>query len=137
MHRVIAGFCIAGILLAALPPAAHAKRMAPKPVTPVIAEGVRYTAPNDRGRACYVEAWDVATGKRLWEQVVCTVRIDPQLEEDVQWSFITSLAIEGGSLVIRTERSDTYLLDLKTRTVTRREPAAGAAGKDSKPAPAR
>ena len=57
---------------------ASAKRIAPAKVDPVVYEGIRYVAPNDDGRRGYIEAWDVATEKKLWELTVFTNRIDPK-----------------------------------------------------------
>jgi hypothetical protein len=69
---------------------ALAKRAAPPKVEPVIHDGIGYVAPNDDGRRAYIEAWDVQTKKKLWELTVFTNRIEPGLEEDVQWVFIIS-----------------------------------------------
>ena len=74
--------CMA-VLVGATAPTVHAKRPAPKPVKPSVFNGVRYTAPNDRGRVCYVQAWDVATGALNWERIIYEARIDPKIEEDV------------------------------------------------------
>jgi hypothetical protein len=60
---------------------------------PVIHEGIHYSAPNDDGCRAYVEAWDIQTNKKLWDVTVFTNRIDPKLEEDVQWVFINALKI--------------------------------------------
>ena len=97
---------------------ASAKRTAPVNVDPVIYEGVRYVAPNDDGRRGYVEAWNVGTNKKLWELTIFTNRIDPNLEEDVQWIFITTLNIQGGRLIVTSERGKTYQVDLSTKAIT-------------------
>ena len=99
------------------------KRTAPATITPVIHEGVRYVAPNDDGRRAYIEAWDVQTNKKLWELTVFTKRIDPGLEEDVQWVFIKSLSLRDDTLIVRSERGETYQVDLKTRAITQLDPA--------------
>src|SRR5207249_10238111 len=78
--------------LVLVPSLALSKRTAPTTVTPVIHEGVRYVAPNDDGRRGYIEAWDIQTNNKLWDLTVCTNRIDPKLEQDVQWVFIKSLS---------------------------------------------
>src|SRR4026207_1168393 len=84
---------LAAMLLLALlaPRLVSAKRIAPVKVDPVVYEGIRYVAPNDDGRRAYIEAWNVATNKKLWELTLFTNRIDPKLEEDVQWVFINAL----------------------------------------------
>src|SRR6266516_2084988 len=100
-----------------------AKRAAPAEVEPFTDEGVRYVAPNDDGRRGYIEAWDVQTNKKLWELTVFTNRIDPKLEEDVQWVFIDKLGVHDGALIVRSERGKTYQIDLKTRTITQSDVA--------------
>jgi hypothetical protein len=110
--------------LALLPYPTSAKRIAPAKVEPVIHEGVRYLAPNDDGRRAYIEAWDIQTNKKFWELTVFTNRIDPKLEEDVQWVFITSLSLRNDMLVVTSERGKTYQIDLKTRSVTQSDPVS-------------
>jgi hypothetical protein len=101
-----------------LPSLALAKRVAPAKVEPVIHQGVRYIAPNDDGRRAYIQAWDVQTNKKLWDLTIFTNRIDPTLEEDVQWIFIKALNIRDGALIVTSERDKIYQVDLKTKTVT-------------------
>jgi hypothetical protein len=96
--------------------------VAPAKVEPVVYQGVRYIAPNDDGHRAYIEAWDVQTNKKLWDLTVFTNRIDPTLEEDVQWVFIKALNIRDGALVVTSERDKIYRVDLKTKTVTESEP---------------
>jgi hypothetical protein len=110
--------------LVLLPHLTSAKRSAPVKVEPVIHEGVRYFAPNDDGRRAYIEAWDVQTNRKLWDLTVFTNRIDPTLEEDVQWTFIKSLSLRNGMLVVTSERGKTYQIDLKTKAVTQIDPAS-------------
>ena len=97
---------------------------------PVIYEGIRYVAPNDDGRRGYIEAWNVGTNKKLWELTIFTNRIDPNLEEDVQWVFIKTLNIQDGRLMVTSERGKTYQVDVNTKTITqsdsRSSPSPGA-----------
>ncbi len=111
---------LTAILLSALlwPQWASAKRLAPAKVEPVIYEGIRYVAPNDDGRRGYIEAWNVATNKKLRELTIFTNPIDPKLEEDVQWVFIKALNIQDGRLVVTSEGGKTYQVDLNTRAIT-------------------
>ena len=115
-RRRVAPMCLAVALL--LPSLALAKRLAPAEIEPVIHQGVRYIAPNDDGRRAYIEAWDVQTNKRLWDLTIFTNRIDPTLEEDVQWVFIKELNIRDGALLVTSERDKIYRVDLKTKAVT-------------------
>jgi hypothetical protein len=96
---------------------AQAKRMPPKPVTPAVHEGVKFVAPNGNGREGRIEALDEKTGKKLWDVVIYTKEIDPNLEEDVQWVFITDLAVQGTKLLVTNEKGEQFSLDLKTKGV--------------------
>ena len=103
--------------LGLLPSLALSKRTEPAKINPVIHEGVRYIAPNDDGRRGYIEAWEIQTNKKLWELTVFTNRLDPKLEEDVQWVFIKSLSQQNGMLIVTSERGKTYQVDLKTKAI--------------------
>jgi hypothetical protein len=94
-----------------------AKRAAPKPVTPVVHNGVRYEAPNLDGAEGKIEARNESTGKKLWEVVIYRIKIDPRLEKDVQWVFITGLAIHQNTLQVTNEKNERFTLDLTTRKV--------------------
>jgi hypothetical protein len=112
-----------------LPGSIFAKRIAPAAVEPVIHEGVRYVTPNDDGRRAYLEAWDVRSNKKLCNLTVFTNRIDPKLEEDVQWVFINTLSMRDHTLIVTSERGTTYQIDLQTKAITQSE-AAGSAAPD-------
>src|SRR6266550_6085536 len=113
-------------VMAFLPCLAAAKRTAPAQVEPVVYEGIRYVAPNDDGRRAHIEAWDVQSNKKLWDLTVFTNRIDPQLEEDVQWFFIDKLGVHDETLIVKSERGITYQIDLKTKAITQSEAAWSA-----------
>jgi hypothetical protein len=100
-----------------------AKRAASAKVEPVIHDGIRYVAPNDDGRRGYIEAWDVQANKKLWDLTVFTNRIDPKLEEDVQWVFINMLSVRDDTLIVTSERGNTYQIDLKTKAITQSDAA--------------
>jgi tricorn protease-like protein len=104
---------------------AWAKIAAPKPVKPVVDDGVKYLAPNRNGREGLVEARKADTGEKLWDAVIYTVKINPDLEEDVQWVFITKLEIAGDKLLVTNDKGEQYKLDLKTRKVEKVEKDAG------------
>jgi hypothetical protein len=127
MARVVLIVCAALLL----PCLTFAKRAGPARVEPVIYEGVRYVAPNDNGRREYIEAWDVQSNKKLWQLTVFTNRIDPKLEEDVQWVFVDKLSVRDNTLVVTSERGETYEVDLKTKAITQsdlaRSQGSGAA----------
>jgi outer membrane protein assembly factor BamB len=97
-----------------------AKRVPPKPVSPVISDGIRYSTEGD-GRDQYVVAGDTSSGNELWRGKVFHNRIKFWREEDVQWVFITDLKLVDNSLLIRDERSRCYSVDLTTRQVKKQE----------------
>jgi hypothetical protein len=97
---------------------ASAKRAAPAMVAPVVENGVRYEAPHDA--MGFVVAIEVATNKELWRVRIYEVRVDPNLERDVQDVFITSLVAKDGSLLIANERGEKFALDIQTRNITRK-----------------
>jgi hypothetical protein len=110
--------CLAVILLLPMSELASAKRIAPPKVDPVVSESIRYVAPNDDGRRAYVEAWNVGSNHKLWELTVFTNAINPNLEADVQWVFITALGIHDGTLTVSSEDGKTYQVDVNTRAIT-------------------
>lgn len=99
-----------------------AKRAMPRNVEPAVGGGVRYEASHRLPRVGLIEAWDEQSGKKLWEQKVYEVKIDPNLEEDVQWDFISRLRLQGNELLITTESGKAYTLDVTTRKVTEIRP---------------
>jgi len=115
MKKLSVLFCL--LLTAMIASTAWAKRAGPKPVTPVVHMGVTYVAPNENGREGKIEARNEKTGKKLWDVVVYTVTIDPSLEQDVQWVFITGLAVRDNTLLVTNEKNEQYTLDLKTKKV--------------------
>ena|SRR5438477_13186270 len=113
--RILTATILASMLM--LPSLALAKRGPAPKVEPITNQGIRYVVPNDKGTDAYVEAWDVATGKRLWKKTVFTTWINPFLEHCIQWVFIRDMRLDDGHLVIVGEKDKTYSLDLKTKHV--------------------
>ncbi len=93
---------------------ALAKRVPPRPVTPLVQNGVEYSADDD-GRNQYVVATDIATNKELWRVKVFHTRIKFWVEEDVQWVFITNLFPVGNDVGVRDEKARCYRVDVKKR----------------------
>lgn len=111
-------FCLPLLLiLVLLPVASLAKRSVPKPVAPVTQNGVLYSAPNDDVRRPYVLASDARTGKELWRLAIFETKIEPYLEEDVQWVFITRLWFKKNDLIVRDEKSRCYRVNVATKVV--------------------
>jgi hypothetical protein len=96
----------------------EAKRASPKPVAPVVVGGIRYKVPHfgalhgKSQNGGYVQAWDVKTRKLLWDRMVYRIRYDANLEKDVQDDFITAIRAKRGHLVVKTERSEAFDMDL-------------------------
>lgn len=101
-----------------------------KPIKPVLHAGVRYEAPHFKFAATpsdwkkcdqcggHLEAWDVKTGKLLWDMNVYGTYYDPWKPRDDQHVFITRLKIRGDKLIVETEKGDIFAVDLKTREVS-------------------
>ncbi len=101
-------FVIIFVALAVFVTGAAAKRVRPKPVSPVISGGIRYSADGD-GRDQYVAATDAVYGNELWEVKIFHTTTKFWVEEDNQWVFITNLKLAGNSFHYR----------MKSRGVTR------------------
>jgi outer membrane protein assembly factor BamB len=99
------------------PASAFAKRRAPSPVPAVVWQGVEYRAPLDVEHMGHVQAFELSSGKMLWETKVYHVWIMPFAEEDVQWVFISAMQIQDGKLLVRNENEKSFKLDLKTGRV--------------------
>jgi hypothetical protein len=117
MSRSLAAALFFSLLLSV--DSASAKQGAPKPAPPVEYKGVTYSAPNNYGMINYVLASD-STGKELFRIKVFEMAIDPNLEEDVQWVFITDLTLTGGSLQVKDEKGRCYVINLHTKAVKRK-----------------
>lgn len=107
--------CASLVVLSTL---AAAKRLPPKPVTPVVADGIRFSAEGG-GTDQYVVATDTSTDKELWRAKVFHTYIKPWLEEDIQDVFITDLKVMENALFVRDEKARCYSVDLKTHGVRR------------------
>jgi len=115
--RTLMTACVALALMTAT---SMAKRAPPKPVSPVIPNGIRYSAAGD-GIDQYVVAEETSTGKILWKRKVFHTHINFRLEEDNQWVFITDLKLVGNRLLVKDEDSRCYSVDLAGRRVKRRK----------------
>lgn len=98
-------------------PSLPAKRAAPPAVEPVVVGSVRYSAPADPESMGFVIATDAKSGRELWRTRIYHVAINPMLERDVQWVFITALTLRENTLLITNEQGKRFILDLATREV--------------------
>jgi hypothetical protein len=69
--------------------------------------------PNKIGTKGIIQAWNIKTGKKLWEKTLYTVRINPKLETDVQWLYIQSIQIKGNQIIATNEQNQRYSINLK------------------------
>jgi hypothetical protein len=114
VHKVLFVF----VLAAALVIPVSAKRVAPKPVPPVLSGNIVYSAQGD-GLVGYVVADDVATGKELWRVEVFRIHLKRGIEHDLQWVFISALQPSDNALLVQDERLRCYRVDLATKHVRR------------------
>ncbi len=111
------------ILLLSLTPCIFAKRSAPKEITPIVHRGIKYIVPHwgaslkKKQNGGFIEAFDIKNKKRLWLLRVYKIKYDENLEKDVQDVFITEMKIKNNKLVVRNEKNDTFIIDLKTKKV--------------------
>jgi hypothetical protein len=117
MAKLVLSVLLAALCIRAEP--ASAKRAAPKPVKPVTYRGITYTAPNLDVTEAYVVASD-PKGKELFRIRVFEVPIDPKLEQDIQWIFITHLKPDGDSLLVGDEKGRCFAIALTAHAVKRK-----------------
>ncbi|MDX1563813.1 MAG: hypothetical protein R3236_00340 [Phycisphaeraceae bacterium] len=109
---------LCGLALAAAPASRLlAKRAAPKPVESIRAGDVEYRASTNNWAGDSVEAWDVKHKELLWRRQIFVIKFDPNLERDIQDTFITQMKLDGQKMLISNERGSKYELDLKTLAV--------------------
>ena len=108
-------------------PEPTASRAPPRPVEPVVIDGVRYCAvlgdiDRDGQFGGILGAFD-ASNHELWRlRVYESVRV-PGLEGDVQDVFFSAMRTEGGLLLIENERGECVEVDTAARRVVAHHPA--------------
>ena len=88
------------------------KKIAAPKIEPLIYKGIKFMVPNTVKEMGYVQAWDVETGKKVWEKKVYSVIINPFWENDIQWVFIISLSLEDGKLLVVNEKGREYKIGI-------------------------
>lgn len=104
----------------ALPFFAHAKRLEAAAVAKLKYHGLLISAPNDDGRRGYLRIEDEKTGKLVEEITLYRVKINPELETDVQWVFIQSMNLDANLLTVTDEKHRVYVVNLDTRKVVKK-----------------
>jgi hypothetical protein len=90
----------------------HPKTIAPSKISPLIYKGIKFVVPNTVKEMGYVQAWDMDTGKKVWEKKVYSVIVMPFSQEDVQHVFIISLSLEDGKLVVVNDNGREYRINI-------------------------
>src|SRR3954468_17626821 len=115
------------IVASAVSVGAFAKRLPPKPVAPLVADGVRYEVPHfgafhgKEQNGGFVQAWDARKNQLLWDRMIYRIRYDRNLERDVQDVFITEIHLDGKTFFVTNESSERFEMDLasgKVRALT-------------------
>jgi len=116
MKKIVLLTVIFGLILLTFCSFVYAKKISfgtasPK-ISPLIYKGIKFVVSNtvkDK-KVGYVQAWDVKTGKKVWEKKVYSViKIPLFLEEDI---FIISLSVEDGKLVVVSNDGCEYKIDI-------------------------
>ena len=112
----------------ATPPLPHiaAKRRAPPKVPAVTLDGVRYeqavlarSEADGRQRTGYLAAYRGTSDERLWRIRVYELKIDPNLEGDVQDVYFATMTASPDSheLLIANENGGRFAVDVRTQGV--------------------
>lgn len=130
-HRL--RFTTAGLFAVLLalggPQMTHAKRRRPSEIKPVVKREIRYVVPHfgalhgKEQNGGYVQAWEVSSGKLLWDRMIYRVVYDEKLERDAQDVFIARISLEEGTLLVENELGETFEMDLakgKVRAVVKK-----------------
>jgi hypothetical protein len=113
LKSAVANFLVIAVMFSALTLPVWAKRAAPPVVKPVVVGGIKYIAPNDQGTLGHIQAIKVKTGKKLWDQAIYRVKLQPNLEADVQWVFIKSMQVKGDRLLVVNEKDQKFTFPLR------------------------
>lgn len=108
MKRIIMLTLIIAVISFLFCSLAEAKRGPAPEVEPVTYKGIKFIAPNTPQRMGYVEAWDIKKNIKVWEQKMYDIAINPIMESDVQWLFISSLKIRNDKLIVTEEKGKYY-----------------------------
>lgn len=115
MVRILKIITVFSLIALVAPPALYSDRIAPKEVTSVIKNGIKYLAPHDQ-MGC-VEARSEKTGQLFWRKQIYVVRYWLELEEDVQYCYITSIRLTETKMLVKNEEGFEYELDLDSLSV--------------------
>lgn len=87
----------------------------PAVIPPITYNNIRISAENSSPENMgIVQAFDANTNELIWSTKVYQVEIDPDVEDDTQWIFISEMKIDGDKLLIVNEKKEVYSLDPET-----------------------
>ena len=118
MKKIVFSIVISGLILFTFCSFVYAKGLslatknAPPTIAPLIYKGIKFVVPNTVKKMGFVQAFDVETGKQVWEKKVYRVIALPFLGENARFVFIISLSIEDGKLVVVNDNGREYKIDI-------------------------
>lgn len=103
-----------------------ARRSAPKPVKPLVQNGVRYEVMLRTHRRGFsqsggiIMAIDDDTDEELWNLIVYHDEIDPKWERDTQGAYITTItgSEDGQTIVVTNQFDRRYEVRLSDKSIT-------------------
>lgn len=110
-------------IILTLTPSLFAKRPAPGEITPLVYNGIKYIVHHwgdsikKKQNGGFIEAFDLKKRRRLWLLRVYEIEYNKNAEKDLQDIFITRIEIKNNRLIIRNEKNDIFMVDLKTRRI--------------------
>ena len=100
-----------------------AKRLPPPDVAPVTAGGIVYSAPQLQSSSeqpgGFIEARTQSNQLVLWRKKIYDTVYNKDLERDVQDVYITTLRLNGKTLMIQDEKSRTFCLNTDSQLLAR------------------
>lgn len=93
-------------------------RLEPVPVKPLVIDGIKYTAPFDTPHVEKLQARDAKTDKLMWE-IVLQRNPEPEPASCGGGIFLKELRRFGTNLIAEDETERCFMVNLKTKAVTR------------------
>lgn len=88
---------------------------APALIPSIIYKDIKIAAENSSPENMgIVKAFNANNNELIWSTKVYQVIIDPDIEDDTQWVFISEMKIDGDKLIVVNEKKETYILDPET-----------------------
>jgi hypothetical protein len=100
-----------------------AKRKPPKELNPVRRGGIKYSIHHGEllkkktTDGAYIRAYDIALSEPLWDLKIYSIEYDEEMEKDVQDVFVRSFKLKKDKFIIRNERNDMFIVNIRTKKV--------------------